>query len=111
MTALTQTSGTFVALQSVPGLIIMYAGLSKAKWSINSAFMGLYAFSMTLVVWVLFAFNSELSKDTTNSVSFGPEWFPLCGIPTPVLGIGTQLSQSRIPAEGAAQSISLSSLV
>lgn len=46
-----------MCLQSVPGLIIMYAGLSKAKWSINSAFMGLYAFSATLVIWVIYAYN------------------------------------------------------
>lgn len=39
----------------------MYAGLSKAKWAINSAFMALYAFAATMVVWVLFAYNSELN--------------------------------------------------
>lgn len=38
----------------------MYAGLSKAKWAINSAFMGLYAFSGTLIPWVLYAYNSEV---------------------------------------------------
>jgi len=33
------TAATLVGLQSIPGLMIMYAGLVKKKWALNSAFM------------------------------------------------------------------------
>jgi Amt family ammonium transporter len=95
-------------------MIIMYAGLSKAKWAINSAFMGLYAFSITLVIWVLYAYNSELAlavPSAHNTVAFGKEWFPLCGVPSPVLGMRTALNQSGIPALGTKQNFNLATLV
>src|SRR3989442_1524768 len=46
------TAATFVGLQSIPGLAILYAGLMKRKWALNSALMVLYAFAMTLLVWM-----------------------------------------------------------
>ena len=45
------TAATLVGIQSVPGLAILYAGLMKRKWALNSALMVLYAFAMTLLVW------------------------------------------------------------
>ena len=47
------TAGTLVGLQSIPGLVILYAGMMKKKWAINSAFMAFYGFSMTMVIWLL----------------------------------------------------------
>ena len=32
------TAATLVGMQSVPGLMVIYAGLMKRKWAINSAF-------------------------------------------------------------------------
>jgi hypothetical protein len=32
-------AATFVGLQSIPGLAVLYAGYVKQKWAINSAFM------------------------------------------------------------------------
>src|SRR5262249_16288239 len=46
-------AATFVGLQSIPGLTILYGGIVKKKWAINSAFMAMYAFASVLVVWVL----------------------------------------------------------
>lgn len=78
------TAATLVGLQSVPGLVVLYAGIVKTKWAINSAFMALYAFAMVLVVWVIFAYE----------MSFGGTMIPgLVGIPKPVLSIGTELEQ------------------
>ena len=48
-------AATFVGLQSIPGLAVLYGGIVKKKWAINSAFMAIYAFASVLVVWVLFA--------------------------------------------------------
>ena len=43
------TAATLVGIMSVPGLAILYAGLMKRKWAVNSSLMVVYAFAMTLV--------------------------------------------------------------
>jgi Amt family ammonium transporter len=80
-------AATFVALQSIPGLMILYAGLVKRKWAINSAFMVMYAFASVLVVWVLWAYN----------MSFGPKWFAFLGQPGPAIAAGFELGQATVP--------------
>ena len=45
-------AATFVGLQSIPGLTILYGGIVKKKWAINSAFMSMYAFCAVLLVWL-----------------------------------------------------------
>ena len=42
-------AATFVGLQSIPGLTVLYGGIVKKKWAINSAFMSMYAFASVLV--------------------------------------------------------------
>src|ERR1700732_3128617 len=66
-------AATFVALQSIPGLTVLYGGIVKKKWAINSAFMAFYAFASVLVVWILFDYN----------MAFGEQWFPFLGKPKP----------------------------
>src|ERR1700740_2616906 len=65
-------AATFVGLQSIPGLTVLYGGIVKKKWAINSAFMSMYAFASVLIVWVLFDYN----------MAFGPQWFPFLGTPS-----------------------------
>src|SRR5271166_5968043 len=84
-------AATFVGLQSIPGLTILYGGVVKKKWAINSAFMSMYAFASVLVVWILFAYN----------MSFGPQWFPFLGKPMSVLSANFELGQATIPAAAA----------
>jgi ammonium transporter, Amt family len=60
-------AATFVGLQSIPGLTVLYGGIVKKKWAINSAFMSFYAFASVLVVWVLFDYN----------MAFGPKWLSI----------------------------------
>ena len=74
-------AATFVGLQSIPGLTVLYGGIVKKKWAINSAFMSMYAFASVLVVWVLFDYN----------MAFGPQWFPFLGTP----GLATSLRLPR----------------
>jgi Amt family ammonium transporter len=62
-------AATFVGLQSIPGLTVLYGGIVKKKWAINSAFMSMYAFASVLVVWVLFDYN----------MAFGPAWLSVFG--------------------------------
>src|SRR3974390_336609 len=81
-------AATFVGLQSIPGLAVLYAGYVKQKWAINSAFMCFYAFASVLVVWVLFDYN----------MAFGPQWFPFLGKPLPALSAAFNLGQAIVPA-------------
>jgi Amt family ammonium transporter len=84
-------AATFVGLQSVPGLVVLYAGVVKKKWAINSAFMAFYAFCAVLVVWVLWAYN----------MGFGPQLLPFLGKPGPILGAASETGQAVIPAAAA----------
>jgi ammonium transporter, Amt family len=81
-------AATFVGLQSIPGLVVLYGGVVKKKWAINSAFMAMYAFASVLVVWVLFDYN----------MAFGPQWFPFLGKPMPAASAAFTLGQAVIPA-------------
>jgi Amt family ammonium transporter len=81
-------AATFVGLQSVPGLTILYGGIVKRKWAVNSAFMAVYAFAAVMVVWVLWAYN----------MAFGPQLFPFWGTPQPALSAGFLTGQATIPA-------------
>src|SRR3974390_3060862 len=85
-------AATFVGLQSIPGLTVLYGGIVKKKWAINSAFMSMYAFASVLVVWVLFDYN----------MAFGPAWLSVAGqsfLGTPALGTSAAftLGQATIP--------------
>ncbi len=81
-------AATFVGLQSIPGLVILYGGIVKKKWALNSAFMAMYAFAAVMIVWVLWAYN----------MAFGPQWYPFIGTPAPALSAGFLLGQATIPA-------------
>ncbi|KAK6125986.1 hypothetical protein DH2020_040294 [Rehmannia glutinosa] len=63
------TAATLVGLQSMPGLVILYASIVKKKWAVNSAFMALYAFAAVLICWVLLCYR----------IAFGDELFPFWG--------------------------------
>jgi ammonium transporter, Amt family len=84
-------AATFVGLQSIPGLTVLYGGIVKKKWAINSAFMSIYAFASVLVVWVLFDYN----------MAFGPQWFPFLGKPSLALSAVFTTGQATIPAAAA----------
>src|ERR1700723_2687568 len=81
------TAATLVGLQSIPGLVILYAGIVKKKWAINSAFMAFYAFAAVLICWVLWAYKA----------SFGEQMLPFVGVPGPITSIETELGQAIIP--------------
>jgi ammonium transporter, Amt family len=84
-------AATFVGLQSIPGLAVLYGGYVKQKWAVNSAFMCFYAFASVLVVWVLFDYN----------MAFGEQWFPFLGKPALATSASFITSQATIPAAAA----------
>jgi ammonium transporter, Amt family len=81
-------AATFVGLQSIPGLTILYGGIVKKKWAINSAFMAMYAFASVLVVWVLFDYK----------MAFGEQWLPFLGMPGLATSAGYTTGQAIVPA-------------
>jgi len=91
-TAWQLTSATLVGIMSIPGLAILYAGLMKRKWALNSALMVLYAFSMTLVVWTLFAYNMGFG----SPAKLGP-LSNIVGIPGSILGAAAEQGRASIP--------------
>ena len=88
-------AATFVGLQSLPGLTILYGGIVKKKWAINSAFMSMYAFASVLVVWILFDYN----------MAFGPQWFPFLGTPGLATSAGYTIGQATQFVEDSAKQI------
>ncbi|KAJ6847439.1 putative ammonium transporter 3 member 1 [Iris pallida] len=82
------TAATVVALQSVPGLVILYGSIVKKKWAVNSAFMALYAFAAVWLCWVTWAFN----------MSFGEKLLPFWGKAKPALGQKFLIRQAELPA-------------
>ena len=84
-------AATFVGLQSIPGLTVLYGGIVKKKWAINSAFMAIYAFASVLVVWVLFDYN----------MAFGPQLFPFLGTPGLATSATFTTGQAIVPAAAA----------
>jgi len=95
-TAWQLTAGTFVGLQSIPGLAILYAGLVKKKWALNSAVMCFYAFSSVLLAWVVLGYN----------MSFGNPWLSIAGqtflgLPQFALSPDALIGQANIPAAAA----------
>src|SRR5258708_10955843 len=85
------TAATLVGLQSVPGLAILYAGLMKRKWALNSALMVLYAFGMTLLIWTLWSYNMSFGN---SAKILGQD---IIGIPWPVNFAGSEIAQANIP--------------
>jgi Amt family ammonium transporter len=97
-TAWQLTAATFVGLQSIPGLAILYAGLVKKKWALNSAVMCFYAFSIVLVCWVLWGYNMGFGAPA----NLGPGILSqIVGIPHPAIGPDMELGQATIPLAAA----------
>src|ERR1700674_2789585 len=86
-------AATFVGLQSIPGLAVLYGGYVKKKWAINSAFMCFYAFASVLVVWILFDYNMAFGPPW-----LGPEGYQFLGTPMPATSAAFTTDQATIPA-------------
>lgn len=92
-TAWQLTSATLVGIMSIPGLAILYAGLMKRKFAINSALMVVYAFAMTLVIWMFFAYDMSFGQP----LHIGGAATTFVGIPHPVAGATDLEQQASIP--------------
>ncbi|TVU02367.1 hypothetical protein EJB05_52152, partial [Eragrostis curvula] len=82
------TAATFVGIQSMPGLVVLYGSIVKKKWAVNSAFMALYAYASTLIVWVLVGFR----------MAFGERLLPFWGKAGPALAEAFLVGRAAFPA-------------
>jgi Amt family ammonium transporter len=72
------TAATFVGLMSLPGLAVLYGGVMQKRWSVNSMMLTFVAFCVTLIVWVLFAFEMGFGHSVGHSgggILFGAHSF------------------------------------
>ncbi|MGC8504842.1 MAG: ammonium transporter [Acidithiobacillus sp.] len=95
------TAATVVGLQSIPGLVVLYGGIVKKKWAINSAFMAFYAFAAVLIAWILWAYN----------MGFGTEWTSFVGMPHPIASMGDELKQASIPTSSTLANFPMATMV
>ena len=92
------TAATLVGLMSLPGIAVLYGGIVKKKWAVNTMVMAFAAFSLVLIVWVLWAYN----------MGFGNSWLHLgnaahntvLGRPGPVLDHLHEEGRAVIPQTG-----------
>jgi Amt family ammonium transporter len=82
------TAATLVGIQSMPGLVVLYGSIVKKKWAVNSAFMALYAYASSLLVWVLVGFR----------MAFGERLLPFWGKAGVALSQGYLVGRARLSA-------------
>lgn len=81
--------------------MLLYGGIVKTKWAINSAFMAFYAFAMVLICWVLWAYK----------MAFGVYMLPFVGRPGPVVAMNIELQQSNLPSADLSQTFPMSTMI
>uniref|UniRef100_A0A0E0PNR2 Ammonium transporter n=1 Tax=Oryza rufipogon TaxID=4529 RepID=A0A0E0PNR2_ORYRU len=82
------TASTLVGIQSMPGLVVLYGSIVKKKWAVNSAFMALYAYASSLLVWVLVGFR----------MAFGDQLLPFWGKAGVALTQSYLVGRATLPA-------------
>lgn len=98
-TAWQLTAATLVGLMSIPGLAVLYSGLMKKKWSVNSMMMTFYAFSVVLVVWCFWGYSMGFGEP----LKLGPGILSkIVGVPTPILQAFKEQGQAVVPMLKAA---------
>ena len=74
-TAWMLTSTALVMLMTVPGVALYYGGLVKKENVLNTLFMSLIAFSITSVIWVIYAYQLAFGTDVGGLIGNGANLF------------------------------------
>src|SRR5437660_12742303 len=97
-TAWQLTAATLVGLMRIPGLAVLYGGVMQKRWSINSMMLTFVAFSVVLIVWVLYAFKMGFGTPWHGLSSSATSFFGnFIGKPGPVLSHTELQHQGNIP--------------
>ncbi|OYV59574.1 MAG: ammonium transporter [Actinobacteria bacterium 21-73-9] len=78
---------------SLPGIAVLYGGLVRKKWIVNTMLMVFSGFSLTLVVWMLWGYNMAFGP----LAHFGPTgsfWSGFIGHFTPLSTAGSEQGQA-----------------
>jgi Amt family ammonium transporter len=86
-------ASTLVGLMSLPGLAVLYGGLVRKKWIVNTMFMTFMAFSLTLIVWMLWGYNLAFGP-ASHLGATGSFWSNLIGHFTPLATAGSEQGQA-----------------
>ena len=91
------TAATLVGMMSIPGLAVLYGGVMQKRWSVNAMMMTFVAFSLVLLVWVLYGFQMAFGHPMhifgAKTGFFSNMW----GEPGTSLSTGSMQSQTSIP--------------
>ena len=86
-------AATLVGLMSLPGLAVLYGGLVRKKWIVNTMLMVFTGFSLTLIVWLLWGYNMAFGTLS----HFGPTgsfWSGFIGHFTPLSTASSEQNQA-----------------
>ncbi len=86
-------AATLVGLMSLPGLAVLYGGLVRKKWIVNTMLMVFTGFSLTLIVWLLWGYNMAFGPLS----HFGPTgsfWSGFIGHFTPLSTASSEQNQA-----------------
>ena len=86
-------AATLVGLMSLPGIAVLYGGLVQRKWVVNTMLMVFAGFSITVVVWVLWAYSMAFGPQAHLGAD-GSFWSGLIGHPKPILSAVSEQSQA-----------------
>jgi Amt family ammonium transporter len=88
------TAATLVGLMSLPGIAVLYGGIVKRKWAVNTMLMAFAGFAGVLIVWVLWAY--EMSFGHPFNLWHGV-LSPFIGLPGSILSHAYEEGQASIP--------------
>ncbi len=86
-------AATLVGLMNLPGIAVLYGGLVRKKWIVNTMLMAFSGFSVTLIVWMLWGYNMAFGP----AAHFGPTgsfFANLVGHFTPLSTAGAEQGQA-----------------
>ena len=87
------TAATLVGMMSLPGLAVLYGGLVRKRWIVNTMLMIFAGFSLTLIVWMLWGYNLAFGALS----HFGPTgsfWSGFIGHFKPLSTAGSEQGQA-----------------
>ena len=87
------TAATLVGLMSLPGLAVLYGGLVRKKWIVNTMLMVFAGFSITLIVWMLWGYNLAFGP-ISHFGATGSFWSGFIGHFTPLATSSSEQGQA-----------------
>lgn len=91
------TAATFVGMMSLPGIAVLYGGLVKKKWAVNTMLMAFAGFAAVLVVWVFWGYQMGFGTPLHLGGSGSNILNGFIGHPGSITGPGQETHQAVIP--------------